>query len=197
MIIPFNQIYCEDINTLGIQSYGNRFKGRPTGIVIEDSVNNLAFPMQNPIVDTNKFNLPMIYQQYLAIYNGDLYNKVLPWHYVIEFLNNDYIIYNTRPMDLMYPYTTDEVQKLNNPIINDYTKDFLDSGFEIKNMVHILIIGDSTKDVYTKQLYRKISDYIIGPTCRIIPTTATINSTVFTLNLGDRFINSILTSTFR
>lgn len=197
MIIPIEQVYLEDISASSIQNSGNRFKGHPTGIVIEDSVNNLAFPMPIPIVDTNKLNLPVIYNQYLTLYSNDTFNKTLPWHYVIEFLDNDYIIYNTRPMDIMYPYTTQEVADFNNPVINDFSSNFLESSNEKKYMIHILIIGDSKKDVYTRQLYRKICDYIIGPTCRSIPTSQTIHSTIFPLNLGDRFINSLLTSSFR
>lgn len=193
MIIPI----IETLSSSGIQNAANRFKGRPTGIVIEDSFNNLAFPLPFPVIDTNKQNLSLIIRQYLNLYNNDNFNKALPWHYVIEFSDRGYVIYNTRPMDLMYPYTTSEVLTLNKPILNDDTKHFLNSSRELQTMIHVLLIGDSTKDVYTKQLYQTINDFIIGPICRNIKVSPTIGTSIFPLNLGDRFINNILYSTFR
>jgi hypothetical protein len=191
-----NKIYLE--NEAVLLTPNNRFKSKPLGIVIEDSVNNLAFPIPIPIIDNNKVNLPLIYSQYLSIYKIDnITSSILPWHYVIEFFNNNYIIYNTRPIDLTYIYTTNDIKKLAKPILNNNTKEILDSSIELKNMLHILIVGDSTQDVYTRQLYNKIFDFIIGPISRLYKFTPTLNTTIFLLNLGPRFLNNVLYSTFK
>ena len=191
-----NKIYLE--NEAVLLTPNNRFKSKPLGIVIEDSVNNLAFPIPIPIIDNNKVNLPLIYSQYLSIYKIDnITSSILPWHYVIEFFNNNYIIYNTRPIDLTHIYTTNDIKKLAKPILNNNTKEILDSSIELKNMLHILIVGDSTQDVYTRQLYNKIFDFIIGPISRLYKFTPTLNTTIFLLNLGPRFLNNVLYSTFK
>ncbi len=203
MIIPFNQVYLELDTSLVPNNQpipGNRFRSKPIGIVIEDTVNNLALPIPLPVVDSDKFNLPMIYKQYSLLHSGDSSLSVMPWHYIIEYLNRDYIIYNTRPLDLTYPYTTQEVIELSKDRIklNDFTRQILADGTpELKNMIHVLIIGDSTRDVYTKQLYRKLVDFIIGPISRINLFPATILTNIIPLNLGPRFLNNILNNAIR
>ena len=97
MLIELNTVY----EALGVglisqevQNQVNRFPGRPSGIIIEDTVNNLAMPIPRPILDDNKLNIKLIYQQYTALYSGDTnnYSDILPWHYIIEFYEKDYII---------------------------------------------------------------------------------------------------------
>jgi len=174
-----------------------RFNTKPLAIVIEDSFNNLAFPMKQPVLDNNKQNLSLIYKQYISQYYQNTQTSILPWHYVLEFIDNDYIIYNTRPIDLNYPYTTFEVKSLNNLIINNNTTDVLNSNLELKETIHVLIIGDSNRDVYTKQLYNKIYYYVVKPICKVNKIIPMMYNTVIPLNLGSRFLDNVLYNTFK
>jgi hypothetical protein len=201
MIIEFNAIYEAigvTLSAQGVQNQANRFPGRPSGIIIEDTVNNLAMPIPHPILDTNIINIQQIHDQYVALYSGDTndYSGILPWHFIIEFYNRDYIIYNTRPTDLSYVYTTEETRNLvktnNRHILNASSKTLLDSSTEFKNFIHVLIIGNSDLDVYSKKLYMKIDEFIIGPMSRQWKFAPTLNSNIFLLNLGKHFLPGLL-----
>jgi hypothetical protein len=194
-----NEALDTSLSAAGVQQLSNRFTTKPEGIVIEDTVNNLAMPIPKPILDNNKINLPLIYEQYIGLYTGDTnnYNGALPWHYVIEFYQNDYLIYNTRPLDMKYPYSLDKVNKIvkanDYPILNDYTKQVLDNGQKnIENMIHVLIIGNSSLDVYAKKLYAKLGDYIIGPISRSNRFAPTLHNNIIPFNLGQRFLANVL-----
>lgn len=201
MLIELNTVY----EALGVglisqevQNQVNRFPGRPSGIIIEDTVNNLAMPIPRPILDDNKLNIKLIYQQYTALYSGDTnnYSNILPWHYIIEFYDRDYIIYATRPLDLSYVYTTKQTKELaeqnNVTILNDYTETVLNSSTEVKNFIHVLIVGNSNLDVYNKKLYMKIDEYIIGPISRQSKFAPTIKVNVIPLNMGKHFLLALL-----
>jgi hypothetical protein len=194
MIIPFEQLYLEadlGLKSKSLQISSNWIRPKVTGFVIEDSFNNLVFPMDNPILDNNKQNLQLIQRQYDSLYSTET-NSVLPWHYIIEYLNNDYIIYNTRPINIMYPYGLQEVKDFNRKPLNDYTKHILDSADNTQTKIYILIIGDSNRDVYTKQLYKKIVDHIIIPISKINSFLPSLTTNILPLNLGNRFITNIL-----
>jgi len=201
MIIELDAVY----EALGIglisqqvQNQVNRFPGKPIGITIEDTANNLAMPIPRPILDDNKLNIQLIYDQYTSLYSGDTnnYTNILPWHYIIEFYNHDYIIYATRPLDLTYVYTTEQTKILGKenevPILNEFTRTFLDGTNNVKNMIHILIIGNSNLDVYNKKLYMKIDEYIIGPISRQCRFAPTIYNNVIPLNMGKHFLINLL-----
>jgi len=117
------------------------------GVIIEDSYNNLVFPLKRPQIDRNNIDFPEFLDQFKTFYDN---RKQLPWHYVIEFFENDYIIYNTLPVNMKYPISYQFETNVN---FSDY--------------IHILIIGDTNVDVYTKQLYKKIAKFIITPMSKI------------------------------
>lgn len=192
MIISFEDVYFEtniDLKSKSLQLPVNRIRPRAVGIIIEDSVNNIFFPIPNPVLDTNKQNLPIIQKQYDTLYGGET-NSILPWHFVIEYLDRDYIIYNTRPINIMYPYEiTNELK--NTQMVSEETSQVLQMNPQIQNMIHILLIGDSTKDVYTKQLYKKIIEFIINPISKTSQFNPIWMNTVLPLNLGNRFISKL------
>jgi hypothetical protein len=194
MIVPFEQIYLEvdaSLKSKALQVSSNWIRPKVNGIVIEDSFNNLVFPMSTPILDNNKQNLQLIQRQYDMIYSTEP-NSILPWHYVIEYLNNDYVIYNTRPINIMYPYSLQEVKTFKKPVINDNTQSILNSADNTQTKIYVLIIGDSTRDVYTKQLYKKIVDHVIIPISKINFFLPFLSTNILPLNLGNRFITNTL-----
>lgn len=143
------------------QKYNNYYEIRRTnvkGIIITDSFNNKMFPIPKPIYDDNKINLQLIYEQFKLLY-GD---SILPWHFVVEYYNRDYIIHNPRPIDVIYPSDPD--------------------------MLYVMIIGDSSRDVYTRLLYKKIFENIIRPMSKLYKFTPNLDSTIHLSNLGKRFL---------
>jgi hypothetical protein len=189
-IIPFEEVYIgEDVNLLqsSYQNAANRLKILPTGFVIQDAYNNLTTPVKIPKIDGPKLDYPKFIQQFQVLY----YNRVdviLPWHYVIELYQKNYIIYNTRPINLKYPYTTQQVKDdPQSPILNEFTKQFLDSTNQLNTMIHVLIIGDSSVDVYTKFIYKNLDWFLIDPVSRSGRFSPTLYNNIIPLNLGKRF----------
>ena len=155
-------------------------------------------PIPRPILDSNKINISDIYDQYVNLYSGDTnnYSGILPWHYVIEFYKQDYLIYNTRPLDMQYVYTTAQMKLISSQndsiILNDFTSKFLSSQNEAKNMIHVLIIGNSNYDVYNKKLYSKLGEYIIAPLARLNKFAPMVYTNIHPLNMGKHFLPNIL-----
>ncbi len=96
-------------------------------------------------------------------YGGSKRDLFLPWHYIVELVNNKPYVIQTRPP--MY--------KSNVP------------GF--KNHFTILLIGDGNQDIYTGQLYRQMAHNIINP-WKYIPSVRVPNSKEnFTFQTGKNF----------
>lgn len=171
----------------------NRFRTRVEGFVIQDSYNNPIFPIENPPIDKYKGYLNLIFRQYIAKYQKQNDSNVLPWHFVIEGSPSGYVVYNTRPLNITYPFSKDEIKesiKKNNVNINDST--ILETTKDIQQMYHILIVGNSFLDVYLEDLYEKIGNFTIGPFLRENQINPTINNGIFTFNLGHKFNTSFL-----
>jgi len=170
-------------------------RGKPQGFVIEDSVNGIAFSTFRPILDTSKPLYSVLMKEFNARYGKVL--EVFPYHYVVEMgADGDYLIYNTRPISQKFPadlvwYNTRI--KEDNLEVNKETMQFLETrkDKDLQDMIHILIIGDTNIDVYTRDIYKKIGAYIVAPLARMsmIPPS----SNLFPLNIGHKFnVNALI-----
>ena len=183
---------------LGISS-SNYFSGRPTGIVIEDTYNNPIFPIPNPILDTDKCNLPMIMDQFFTLYTKIKdKSSPLPWHYVVEMIDRYYTIHATKPLTQRYPFNNKDCSDIitkNNIKIDEKTSDLLKSNNDKSNFIHILIIGNSEYDVYTKEIYEKIGQAVISPLSQLYKFHQINN--VLLLNTGKQFKQEYLNNYVR
>jgi hypothetical protein len=176
----------------------NRFRTRIQGFVIQDTINNPLFPISRPILDKGQGYLGKIFKQYMAKYQKQYETNTLPWHYVIEFNRHHgfYVVHNTRPINLKFPYNTDEINKsieTNGIEINDKTKEFLGKeNLDPQEMIHVCIVGDSGLDVYTRDLYDKIGTYIIGPLSKIHKIAPILDTGIFFLNTGKKLKPNLL-----
>lgn len=181
------------LTQLEIRSINNKINFKPQGIIITDTVNNPVFPIDIPIIDDSKFNLPNVKKRFQLFYCpiGLVY---LPWHYVVEIINGKYYFFNTRPVNMKFPVTTMELNELlsfNRQYLNitDSTDQFLKNPqFEIANALHICIIGDSNYDVYMDDLYQNISRICIEPYLDYFKLGKEINIKVINFNLGKKFL---------
>lgn len=174
------------------QTRSNWILNKPLGVVVQDSYNNLSFPIPTIQIDNNKTNVGVIFDQFYSLYNSMSKDQnILPWHYIIEFFDENYIIHNTRPVNLTYPKTMletrQDIEENKSPVINESTKKLLESNAPIEDMVHILIIGDSSKDIYTKKIYKTIAEYVITPIARYGLLAPVLYNNVLFMNLGDSF----------
>jgi hypothetical protein len=174
-----------------------RFKARPHGIIITDTVNNPVFPMKRPIVDTVKSNLGLIHKQYIAEYVKQLRAPILPWHYLVEFSSIGYIVYNTRPINSVFPFTQKVVNEIidNNSVtlLNDETKEFFEKdNNEIQEYIHVCVVGDSNLDVYTRQMYEAIGRQVISPLSKMYKFPPLAGQGVHALNMGNKFKSGVL-----
>jgi len=169
---------------------GNRFRSKIEGFIIEDSVNNVTFPLDFPVLDTSKIMLGEVYKRFKNFYvNGQ--DVVLPWHYVVEFYGHDYTVHATRPISHRFPISKVDAIRLMKERDQEYmdseTEEFMihRDNLDMREMVHILVIGDSTIDVYTTDIYRKIGQFIAGPLSRQNKISAMGN--MHFLNMGHKF----------
>jgi len=168
----------------------NRFRSKIQGFVIEDSVNNVTFPMDYPILDTSKIMLGEIYKRFRNFY-ADGQNILLPWHFVVEFYGHDYVVHATRPMTHRFPINKKDSLRL----MKSRDQEFMDKDTELfmtkqdnldaQEMIHILIVGDSSMDVYTRDIYSKIGSLIISPLARTDKISP--QGKIFPLNMGRKF----------
>lgn len=178
----------------------NRFRTRIQGFMIQDSVNNPLFPIPIPVLDKGKGYLSKIFKQYIAKYQKQYETNTLPWHFVIEY-NKDhgyYVVHNTRPINLKFPFSMEEIRnhvERNETELNDKAKEILErQNLDPREMIHICIVGDSGLDVYTRDIYKKIGEYIIGPLSKIHKISPLLDEGTFFLNVGKKFKPNVLKS---
>ncbi len=114
-------------------------QGRPRGWVIMDSFNNPFFPLDMFTVDTMKFNTSRLQLEFHKKYGGNVRDLFLPWHYVIEIVDERPFVIQTRPILYKTPIP----------------------GYE--RHLSVMIIGDSTKDMYSGKFYKQMAHNIINP----------------------------------
>jgi len=197
MFIPLNKTYKiinenrvlsarDDVNTK------NRFINRPQGILIEDTYNNPFFPIRpDPKIDTSKLNIDKVYHRYRELYT-ETSPTFLPWHYCLEIVGDKYYAFNTRPIDLKFPINSNEAnqKKTDNDWIewDDVTTLFFKENiYDIRDAIHICLIGSSELDIYTMDMYNIIGQICITPILRRYKLPGGLYQRVFPLNMGRKF----------
>jgi hypothetical protein len=181
----------------------NRLATNALGFVIQDTVNNPFFPIPIPILDKGRGYLHLVFRQYISMYQKQYTNNTLPWHFVVQFdsVQGFYNIHNTRPINLKYPFDNNQLKEIIN--VNDLDVD--DNIMKLLNnpntdpseMIHICIIGDTNLDVYTRDIYEKIGEFIISPLSKIYKISPFINDGIFLFNTGDKFKHSMISNYIR
>jgi len=175
----------------------NKFKPRPLGFIIQDSYNNPFFPIRPlPVIDSSKIDLILIFKRFRELYSQfDI--TLLPWHFVIEFIKDRYYVFNTRPIDMFFPVNNNQVLN-RQELWDDVTKNFFRNfNFDIKEALHILIIGNSNIDVYTKKFYELLGRVCIVPYVRYFKIPAIDYETIIPMNMGIKFNLSLCTKFVR
>lgn len=171
-------------------SISNKFTTKPQGFIIQDSYNNPFLPVRpRPRVDTSKMDIIELFKRVRENY-GKFSMNFLPWHYVVEFITDRYYVFNTRPVDLKYPLTNNEVNKFKErkKDWDNITKMFMqDNIFDISEAIHVCIIGDSNIDIYTKKIYEMIGRSCIVPFVRYFKLPQGVFQRLFPLNIGRKF----------
>jgi hypothetical protein len=142
-----------------------------------------------PRLDTSKMDLIELFKRVRENY-GRFSMDFLPWHYVVEFIGNRYYVFNTRPVDLRYPLTNNEVEKFKErkKSWDGITKMFMqDKIFDISEAIHICVVGDSSADIYTKKIYEIIGRTCIVPFVRYFKIPQGVFQRLFPLNMGKKF----------
>lgn len=197
MLINLNETYdllneTRVLSTRDTVNTQNRFVNRPQGILVQDSYNNPFFPIRpQPKIDTSKLDTNEIYRRYRELY-AEVKGSFLPWHYCIEMVDNTYYVMNTRPIDLRFPINTKEATeyKKENEWVewNSETKQFFkEEIFDIRDAIHICLIGSSELDVYTINMYSMIGRICMTPLLRQFKLPGGLYQRVFPLNLGRKF----------
>jgi hypothetical protein len=133
-----------------------------------------------------------IYLRFRELYS-EFGVTLLPWHYVIEFINNRYFIFNTRPVDMKFPVSNIDVMDNRQDSWDDTTKQFMKNQiFDIREAIHVLILGDSNLDVYTKRFYELLGRTCIVPFIRFFRLPEGIGQRVFFLNIGSKLNQRIV-----
>ncbi len=152
----------------------NRFKqtemikSRPKGWLIMDSWNNKIFPMDIFSIDTMKFNTEKLAREFHRQYGGSQRDLFLPWHWVVEIVNQKPVVVQTRP-----------------PMYKSKIPGFA-------NYFTIMIIGNSNEDIYPGLLYKQLAHMIINP-WKFIPSVRIPNSKEnFTFWTGKNFLQNNL-----
>ncbi len=175
-------------------SVSNKIRNRPKGIIIQDSYNNPFLSIRpRPQLDTSKVDLIEIHKRYKELYSK-FYSDFLPWHYCIELVEDRYTVFNTRPIDMKFPITNEEIKKRDDLLKwDDLTNIFFKENlFDISECIHVMIIGDSNIDIYTNRIYKIIGRVCISPFLRYFKLPEGIFQRTFPLNLGKKFKINIL-----
>lgn len=175
-------------------SISNKIKIKPKGILISDSYNNPFFPIRpRPRIDTSKVNLIEVFKRYREKYSK-FNSLLLPWHFCVEIVEDKYMVFNTRPIDLKFPITNIELKQQQHPEWDELTELFFKENiFDVSEAIHILIIGDSNLDIYTKHMYEIIGRTCIAPFIRYFRLPEGIFQRTFPLNIGRKFNMDLLT----
>lgn len=160
---------------------------RPQGIIFQDTYNNFVFPIMNVQLDTSKAEISRIFRGYREKYI-EQDTGLLPWHYMIEMIGSRYYILQTRPLDLKFPLSNQEVlERKPNLISKDSIAFFQDNVYRINDMIHICLIGDTNLDIYPHKLYRMIGQVCVSPMFRDMRIPGSPTTRIFDFNLGKNF----------
>jgi len=175
--------------TSDVPSTVNQFTTRPQGIIIQDTFNNFALPIRpDPRLDTANFDLPKVIQRYRENYT-DFRPLLLPWHYCVELVDDQYYIFNTRPISFKYPLSNNDISKnVDTSFWDERTQKFFDNQlFDIGEAIHICLIGDSNLDVYPQKMYTLLGRVCLSPLFGRLNIIRSSSQNVQALNVGRRF----------
>jgi len=167
---------------------------KPKGIIIQDTWNNFVFPIRpTPRIDTSKFETYEVIKRFRMTYT-DFPSLFLPWHFVVEMIGDRYYIIQMRPIDTKFPMSNEEVLKTKHYFDSDEVKDFFEKPiYDVSEMLHICLIGDSVTDVYSQKVYKQIGRTCVAPYFRNMFITGSYESRIFNFNLGKKFrFNNII-----
>ena len=188
--------YANIIGSSDKPSKSNKFDGlKPKGIIITDTFNDPLFPIPEPKVDTSKLDLVKTLKQFKDYY-GKFKLVYSVWHYIVEMVDMSYYAFNTRPLDMSFPVTTNkalQIIKKNKVSLNgEAQKFFKEKPFDLSQAIHIKIIGDSSIDVYTRDFYRLLGRTCVAPMLRMFKLPTMYGQRTISLNLGRKFNASML-----
>jgi hypothetical protein len=192
-LVPEDLLRAKIVADKDSQSKNNKIV-RPQGIIFQDTFNNFIFPIQpNPRIDTARFDTAEVFKRFRELYLN-FPSMFLPWHFVIEMIGNRYYIFQTRPIDTKFPLSNQEVLDAKHDFKDDIiTKFFENKTYQIENMIHVCLVGDSDLDVYPDKLYRLIGRTCVAPLFRDMRITGSVESRTFGFNLGKKFkLNNII-----
>ena len=176
-----------------VPSIVNYIRTKPKGIIIQDTWNNFAFPIQpQPLIDTKKFDMVYLFRGFREQYTA-FDTMMLPWHFVIESISGRYYAFNTRPLTMKYPLTTDEVIEKREKLLFNVswkkeTEDFFEKKvFDVEDAIHVAILGDSSIDVYPRQFYKVMGSFCLRPFYHYFRLPDTLYTRTFCLNVGEKF----------
>ncbi|MEM4385645.1 MAG: hypothetical protein QXD03_03765 [Candidatus Anstonellales archaeon] len=161
---------------------------RDVNIIIQDTYNNPFFPIPRPRIDTGDFDAITVHN-YFKSYYSSLRLMMLPWHYLVEFCEYKYIAINTRPIDMRFPISSTyaiENLPLNHDEIN------LISEIDLSDCIHICIIGDTNKDIYTSNFYKVLKNFCIDPIMRLFKINKTKKDAIHFIRIGKNINKSLI-----
>jgi len=168
---------------------------RPQGIVVQDTWNNFIFPIRPiPRIDTARFDTIEVIKRFRTTYST-FPSLFLPWHFVVELIGDRYYVLQMRPIDTKFPMSNEEVLNAQHYFNNDVIKDFFEKQlFQVNEMIHVCLVGDSTSDIYSEKIYRLISRICVAPYFRNMFIPGNFEDRIFNFGLGDKFNFSNLVS---
>ena len=180
-------------------SKSNKFTIKPQGILMQDSFNNPFFPIQpRPRIDTSKLDLTEVFQRFRELYSQQK-SLFLPFHFCVELVQDRYYVFNTRPLDMKFPITSNFAKsQITSDKWDEVTKMFFKENiFDISEAIHVCVIGCSNTDVYTQRIYEIIGRTCILPIVRQHRLPGALYQRVFPLNMGKRFNFDLLSKFIR
>ena len=177
-------------NLISIRNTNKRIN-KYYGFVIWDSFNNPILPISYPKYDENDFYFSEYQKRFYRAYSKKEID-FLPWHFFIEFINNKYIIYSTRPYNYMFPLNSAEcINTITSNNVEVETDIF--KKIDVEDYMHILILGDSNADIYTSDIYFKIGKFIISAYRQFFYNrNVNVDNELYSISVGSNFnMNSL------
>jgi hypothetical protein len=176
----------------------NKIKKRIESIIICDTYNNPFFPITpKPQLDTAKTEILTVFKRYRELYASKK-AMFLPCHYCIELVDYNYVVYNTRPINLKFPINNQEASRDYSNNWKPTTELFVNQNyFDISKCIHIWVIGDSNYDMYSNKFYKTLMQIIIEPILFNNKLSKGLANSIFPLNMGVNFKNSKISNSMK
>lgn len=130
-----------------IKPYDLEYSGRWPKYIMIHNTSELNLTNGSLSIDTNKYQTDILQKNFYQIVN----EPNLPYHFLIEKINNDYKVILTRPL----------LTKI----------EWLDLDDIYLEAVHVGILGDLNKDIPNDRLYKTLAYYVCAPLMRLFNLT--------------------------